>query len=97
MNNKEGQDILMGLGIDSKFNGHGKDLGNFNYGTKISGKGPQTIVLEAKDFKSKENKALEWSKISTFNVTLTDAETKQRIKLATPEGSQILKRIELVK
>ena len=97
VNNKEGQDILMGLGIDSKFNGHGKDLGNFNYGTKISGKGPQTIVLEAKDFKSKENKALEWSKISTFNVTLTDAETKQRIKLATPEGSQILKRIELVK
>jgi hypothetical protein len=97
VHNKEGQDILIGLGIDSKFNGHGKDLGNFNYGTKISGKGTQTILLEAKDFKSKDKKTLEWSKISTFTISLTDAETKQRIKLGSPEGAQILKRIELVK
>ena len=97
VHNKEGQDILIGLGIDSKFNGHGKDLGNFNYGTKISGRGPQTILLEAKDFKSKDKKTLEWSKISTFTISLTDAETKQRIKLGSPEGAKILKRIELVK
>jgi hypothetical protein len=54
-------------------------------------------LLEAKDFKSKDKKTLEWSKISTFTISLTDAETKQRIKLGSPEGAQILKRIELVK
>ena len=97
LNLQEGQDLLLGLGIDSKFNGHGKDLGHFNYGTKVSGKGPQTILLEVKDFKSKNDKTLEWSKISTISITLTDANTKQRIKLATPEGAHILKRIELVK
>ena len=93
----QGRDILLGLGLESKFNGHGKDLGNFHYGTKISGNGPQTTLLEARDFKSKENKALEWSKISTFNITLTDAATKQKINLASPEGRAILKRIELIK
>ncbi|MGB1937810.1 MAG: alpha/beta hydrolase family protein [Akkermansiaceae bacterium] len=97
LNLTEGREILLGLGIDSKFNGHGKDLGNFHYGTKISGNGSKTILLEAKDFKSKENKALEWSKISTFNITLTDAGTKQPINLASPEGRAILKLIELVK
>jgi hypothetical protein len=94
---REGQDILLGIGLGSKFNGHGKDLGNFNHGRKISGKGPQTILLEAKDFKSKEGKTLEWSKVSTFTITLTDAETKQRIKLAEPEGTGLLQRIELIK
>ena len=97
LNLQEGQDLLLGLGIDSKFNGHGKDIGNFNHGRKVSGKGPQTILLEAKDFNSKGDKPLEWSKISTFTISLTDAETKQRIQLATPEGARILKRIELVK
>ena len=97
LNIKEGQDLLLGLGVDSKFNGHGKDIGNFNHGRKVSGKGPQTILLEAKDFNSKGDKPLEWSKISTFTITITDAETKQRIQLATPEGARILKRIELVK
>lgn len=97
LNIKEGQDVLLGLGLDSKFNGNGNDLGNFHYGTKISGVGPKTILLEAKDFKSKDDKALEWSKVSTFSITLTDAETKQRIKLAEPENAGLLQRIELIK
>ena len=97
LNLQEGQDLLLGLGIDSKFNGHGKDIGNFNNGRKVSGNGPQTILLEAKDFNGKGDKPLEWSKISTFTISLTDAETKQRIKLGSPEGAKILKRIELVK
>ncbi len=97
LNIKEGQDVLLGVGLDSKFNGNGNDLGNFNYGTKISGHGPKTILLEAKDFKSKDDKALEWSKVSTFSITLTDAETKQRIKLAEPKNAGLLQRIELIK
>ena len=96
VNIKEGQDLLLGLGIDSKFNGPGKDLGNFNYGRKISGSGAQTILLELKDFKSKDEKALEWSKISTFTITLTDAKTKQKIKLADSESAGFLQCIELI-
>ena len=94
---EEGRDLLLGLGIDSKFNGPGKDIGNFHHGRKISGNGPQTILLAAKDFTSKDDKSLEWSKISTLTITLTDAKTKQRINLSSPEGAQILKRIELIK
>lgn len=91
-----GQDLLLGLGVDSKFNGPGMDLGHFHYGTKVSGDGPETILLETSAFKSNDNKALEWSKVSTFTITLTDAHTKEKIRLASPEGMAVLKRIELV-
>ena len=98
LNNKEGQDLLMGLGIDSKFNGHGKDLGNFNHGTQGQRQGTPDHPARGQGLQQqRRTKPLEWSKISTFTVTLTDAETKQRIQLATPEGARILKRIELVK
>ncbi len=102
LNLKEGLDLLIGLAIESKFNGRGQDVGNFNHGRKVSGNGPQTILFEAKDFNkkgrtnSKANTPLEWSKISSFTIILTDAETKQKINLASLEGSEILKRIELV-
>jgi hypothetical protein len=102
LNLKEGHDLLIGLAIESKFNGPGQDVGNFNHGRKVSGNGPQTILFEAKDFNkkgrtnSKANTPLEWSKISSFTIILTDAETKQKINLASLEGSEILKRIELV-
>ena len=92
----KGREILLGLGVDSKFNGHGNDLGNFNHGRKVGGEGLQTILLEPTDFKHKENKVLEWAKISTFTITLTDAQTKQKLNLASPDGLAILKRIELV-
>ena len=84
------------LGADSKFNSPGNDLGNFHHGRKVSGEGLQTILLEPKDFKHKENKILEWAKISTFTITLTDAQTNQKLHLAKPEGLAVLKRIELV-
>ena len=61
---------------------------------------PFTVAIEAKDFEkgqNKNDKPLEWSKISTFTITLTDDKTKQKIKLASPDGSGVLKSIELVK
>jgi hypothetical protein len=50
-----------------------------------------TILLTPADFKKKDNKAIEWSKVSTFDITLTDDKTKQAIDLTSPEGSSLLK------
>ena len=91
------QPLLLGLGAESKFLGAGRDLGNFNHGRRITGDGSTTIVLTPTDFKNKDDKTLEWSKISTFSITLTDQKTKQRIKLPHPEAPPVLQRIELVK
>ena len=44
-----------------------------------------------------DDKPLEWSKITTFAITLTDTKTKRKINLASPGGTEVLKRIELVK
>ncbi|MGB0993754.1 MAG: alpha/beta hydrolase [Akkermansiaceae bacterium] len=38
-------------------------------------------MLSEKDFQTQGDKQLEWSKVSTFSISLTDANTKQRIKL----------------
>jgi hypothetical protein len=53
-------------------------------------------VLKTGDFKSKDSKALEWSKISTFSISLTDQKTKRKIKLTDLEALKVLERIELV-
>ena len=91
------QALLLGLGADSKFLGNGRDLGNFNHGRRITGDGPTAIILSPADFKNKEGKTLEWSKVSTFSISLTDQKSKRKIKLTDPSESKVLQRIELVK
>jgi hypothetical protein len=54
-----------------------------------------TILLTPADFKKKDNKAFEWSKISTLIFILAADKTKQAIDLTSPEGSSLLKRIDL--
>lgn len=95
-NLKKDQPLLLGLGVDSKFLGNGRDLGSFNHGRRIEGDGPTTITLTPADFKSKDGKPLEWSRITTFSISLTDQRTKQKIKLTDSNARQVLRRIELV-
>jgi dienelactone hydrolase len=95
-NLKKDQPLLLRLGVDSKFLGNGRDLGSFNHGRRIEGDGPTTITLTPADFKNKDGKALEWSRITTFSVSLTDQKTKQKIKLAGSNARRFLTRIELV-
>ena len=95
-NLKKDQALLLGLSAESKFLGDGRDLGSFHYGRRIAGDGPKSIVLKTGDFKSKDSKALEWSKISTFSISLTDQKTKRKIKLTDLEALKVLERIELV-
>ena len=95
---KKDQSLLLGLGTDSKFLGRGKDQGGFHHGRRIAGDGETTILLSPSDFKNKDKdkKILEWDKISTFSITLTDEKTKQRLNLSAQENKGLLKRIELV-
>ena len=93
---KSDQPLLLGIGAESKFLGNGRDLGNFNHHRRIEGDGDTTITLTPADFKNEDEKTLEWSKITTFSITLTDQKTKRRIKLTDPEVAQFLVRVELV-
>ena len=99
---KQGQKLLISLDVDGRYNDPDIEIGKFNHTRTVSGHGPQTLLLETKDFKKKRskeenNKALEWSKIATFTITLTDDTSKRIINLARPDGAGVLKRIELVK
>ena len=92
----------MSLDVDGRYNEPGIEIGKFNHTRNVSGNGPQTMLIETKDFKKarikkENNKPLEWSKITTFAITLTDTKTKRKINLASPTGAEVLKRIELVK
>lgn len=95
-NLEQDKPLLLGLGVESKFLGNGRDLGSFNHGRRITGDGPTTVTLSPADFNNKDGKELEWSRITTFTITLTDPETKQKIKLTDPDAGKILQRIELV-
>ena len=61
----------------------------FYHNTKISGKGPQQVLIARKDFKGEKDKELEWAKIATFNVTLVDHTQRKAIKLTDPETHAI--------
>ena len=63
----------------------------------ISGDGPQEVLIRREDFGSTDEKMLEWSKIATFEITILDEATKQKINLTSKAGHTILKRIQLVK
>ena len=92
----QGRDHTLRLRLGSSFLSREKNIGNFTYNTKISGKGPQQVLIARKDFKGEKDKELEWAKIVTFNVTLVDHTQRKAIKLTDPETHSILKRIELI-
>ncbi len=92
----QGRDHTLRLRLGSAFLSRENNLGNFTYDTRISGSGPQRILIDRKDFKSEGGKELEWAKISTFNVTLVDHQQKKAIRLTDPATHSVLQRIELI-
>jgi len=92
----QGRDHTLRLRMGSSFLSRENNIGTFTYHTKVTGKGPQQILIKITDFKGEKDKELEWSKISTFNVTLVDHTQRKAIKLTDPETHSILKRIELI-
>ena len=92
----QGRDHTLRLRIGSSFLSRENNLGSFTYNTKVSGNGPQKVLIDRKDFQSEKKLELEWSKIATFNVTLVDLQKKGTVALTDPSNHSILQRIELI-
>jgi hypothetical protein len=92
----QGRDHTLRLRLGSSFLSRENNIGTFTYHTKVSGKGPQKVLINRKDFKSEKDLELEWAKVSTFNVTLVDLKQKKAVRLTDPKTHSILKRIELI-
>ena len=71
-------------------------VGNFSYTKRINGQGPRQIVIDRLDFKSADGKMLEWSKITTFEITIVDEETRDKLDLTSKAGHAILQLIKMV-
>jgi len=93
--NPRGKKLNVRLRTDSGFLSRPHNIGSFSAGKTVDGQGPQTIILGREDFKGPEGKELEWSKIATFEITVIDAATNQKIALMTDNGEKVLQLIEL--
>ena len=94
----QGRDHTLRLRTGSGFLSRENNQGTFLYNTKITGKGPQQILVKRADFQAeKERKEkLEWSKIATFSVTLVDNQENKIVRLSETSSHKILQRIELI-
>ncbi len=93
--NPRGKKVNVRLRTDSGFLSRPSNIGSFSAGKTVDGQGPQTIILGREDFKGPEGKEFEWSKIATFEITVIDAATNQKIALMTDNGEKVLQLIEL--
>ena len=93
--NPFGKKLNVRLRTDSRFLSRPDNIGSFTAGKTVEGQGPQTIILGREDFKGPEGKELEWSKIATFEITVIDTATNQKIALMTDNGEKVLQLIEL--
>jgi len=92
----KGRQLTLRLNVGSQFLSRADNLGTFTWRKTISGAGPQNVLIRREDFKSPDSRTLEWSKIATFEVTLIDQETGDRLDLTSDQGHRILKAIQLV-
>ena len=92
----KGRQLALRLNVSSQFLSRENNLGSFSYTIRIAGDQPRELVISAGEFKSADNKKLEWSKIATFEVILIDDASRAKIDLTSPEGHAILKQIRLI-
>ncbi|MBT3200358.1 MAG: prolyl oligopeptidase family serine peptidase [Phycisphaerales bacterium] len=99
----KGRNLILRLNAESRFLGHGKDLGTFSYTAKVSGSGPKDVIVARQDFKGdtkrkddKNNKKLSWSGITRFSVTIIDLKTRSHIDLTSQKERGTLKLIKMV-
>lgn len=92
----KGKNLLIVLRVSSKFLAPQDNLGDFTFRRPIHGTQPVTLKIDRTEFESKDGKTLEWSKIGNFSVTIVERTTGEKLKLAEPNGTQVLNRIELI-
>lgn len=95
--NPRGKHLVLRLNAESKFLSQENNLGSFVYTKGIEGEQSQEIAITRRDFKHQEGKILEWAKIATFEVTLIDRETNQKLILTSKPGQDFIESINLTK
>jgi dienelactone hydrolase len=91
----QGRRLSLRLNAGSRFLSREDNLGNFSYVKSIRGQGPREVVIGRDDFKSADGKRLEWSKIATFEITIVDEETRDKLDLTSKEGHAVLQLIKM--
>ncbi|HBV63888.1 MAG TPA: hypothetical protein DEF45_12790 [Rhodopirellula sp.] len=92
--NPAGKRLSLRLNAGSKFLSQENNLGDFVYVKSIEPGQPQQIVISRNEFKNPDGKTLEWSKVATFEITLIDRDTNQKVMLTSEAGQ---KHIEFIK
>ena len=95
--NPAGKRLSLRLNAGSKFLSQENNLGDFVYVKNIESGQPRQIVISRNDFKNPEGKTLEWAKVATFEVTLIDRDTNQKVMLTSKAGQKYLESIKLEK
>lgn len=92
----QGQKLTLRLNAKSSFLSRPDNIGEFSYSKNINGDETQEIVVDRADFKGEDGRTLEWSKIATFEVTMTDRDSQQKLDLTSASGHNVLQEIKLV-
>jgi hypothetical protein len=92
----QGKQLSLRLSASSKFLNQKDNLGDFSFTKLVQGEKPLEVLIDRSEFKSGDDKMLEWSKIAAFTVTIVDTKTRQTVNLTSKEGQLILQRIKLV-
>jgi hypothetical protein len=92
----QGRHLSLRLNAGSSFLSRKNNLGNFSCVRSVQGQGVQEIVISRDDFKSADGKTLEWSKLTTFDISMVDEETKAKLDLTSKGGHAILQLIKMV-
>lgn len=93
--NPSGKRLSLRINASSKFLSQENNLGDFVFVKNIEGNQTQKITISRKDFKNVDGKTLEWSKLSTFGITLIDRDNGQKIMLTTRAGQKFIPSIRL--
>ncbi len=91
-----GRRLSIRLRADSRFLSQGLDQGSFSLARSVQGNGPQDVMIDRRDFTGNDGKALQWSRITRFYLSIVDEDSKAKIDLTAKEGRGVLKMISLV-
>jgi predicted esterase len=92
----QGKRLSLRLNAGSRFLSREDNLGNFSYVKRVEGQGSREVVISRDEFKSADGKTLEWSKIATFEITIVNEETRDKLDLTSQEGHAVLQLIKMV-
>jgi len=95
-----GRKLSLRLATDSRFLDNRLNQGNYSFSRRIEGTGPCDLLVDRHEFKAggngKNESVLEWAKVTLFDLSIVDEETREKVDLTSQEGCGMLKLITLV-